>query len=147
MPALGSVPCSLPPGRPFGMVKSSRILQFIFVFATAVSAIGRKTPTVHGIDASKLRHESILLQNSLGNIPPEPPSCALVFFGIVKQFDDVVLPSIRRYLTGTNPRCDTYAHTYDVQSVNNTLNGEIGAKISVAEVRQVDFHCCKCASH
>jgi len=50
-------------------------------------------------------------------------SCALNFFGLVKQFD-VILPSIQKHLLDTNPTCDVYAHTYNVSHTTNPRNRE-----------------------
>uniref|UniRef100_A0A7S1BH99 Uncharacterized protein n=2 Tax=Corethron hystrix TaxID=216773 RepID=A0A7S1BH99_9STRA len=67
--------------------------------------------------------------------PSSGSRCALLFFGLPKKFKDVVLPSVRRHVTGPNPSCDVYAHAYNVTSTTNRRNGEADAPIFPEEVR------------
>ena len=59
--------------------------------------------------------------------------CALLFFGLVKEFQ-VVLPSINEYILQHNPECDVYAHTYNITSVTNKRNHEKNAPIRPYDV-------------
>jgi hypothetical protein len=38
-------------------------------------------------------------------------------FWTPKEKKEIVLPSIQKYIVETNPGCDLYAHTYDVNTV------------------------------
>ena len=62
------------------------------------------------------------------------PSCALLFFGLVKQFANVVLPSIRENILAYNPSCDVYAHTYNLTSISSPRNSENDCPVLVEEV-------------
>lgn len=55
--------------------------------------------------------------------------CALLFFGLVKQFPDIVLPSIRKHIIARNPDCDVFAHTYKLTATTNARNREFGDRI------------------
>uniref|UniRef100_A0A7S1FQT1 Uncharacterized protein n=1 Tax=Corethron hystrix TaxID=216773 RepID=A0A7S1FQT1_9STRA len=51
--------------------------------------------------------------------------CALLFFGLPKEFKNIVLPSIQKYILDVNPKCDIYAHAFDVKNaISNDRNGE-----------------------
>ncbi len=51
--------------------------------------------------------------------------CALLFFGLVKHFDDLALPSIQKNIVGPNHQCDIYLHTYNITDLPvNPRNGE-----------------------
>lgn len=56
---------------------------------------------------------------SIGAIEEEEPEepCALLFFGLVKQFKSVVLPSIRSNIIEPNRRCDIFLHTYNLTQI------------------------------
>ncbi len=56
-------------------------------------------------------------------------SCALLFFGVVKQFD-IVLPTIRQHVLNVNPNCTVFVHTYNIRTVTNPRNKEVDAPIS-----------------
>lgn len=47
----------------------------------------------------------------------EDTKCALLFFGLVKGFRDVALPSIQRNIIEQNKHCDVYLHTYNLTEV------------------------------
>ena len=50
--------------------------------------------------------------------------CALLFFGLAKKFQEIVLPTISSSILKHNPECDVYVHTYNVTSVSNPRNNE-----------------------
>lgn len=62
--------------------------------------------------------------------------CALLFFGLAKQFRSIVLPSIQEYIlnTGDNRRCDIYIHNYNVTKSVNPRAGEHDNVIDPMEV-------------
>ncbi len=43
--------------------------------------------------------------------------CALLFFGLVKDFKDLALPAIQKNIIAPNPHCDIFLHTYDLDQV------------------------------
>jgi len=43
--------------------------------------------------------------------------CALLFFGLVQEFEDYVYPSIEENILTPNPQCDVYLHTYNITSI------------------------------
>ncbi len=52
--------------------------------------------------------------------------CALLFFGLVKDFKDLALPAIQRNIIDPNPSCDVFLHTYDIDKVpENKRNREV----------------------
>ena len=65
----------------------------------------------------------------------EADGCALLFFGLPKQFRSTVLPSIRTHILASNAACAVYAHTYNISKVTTLRNGERAAPIFAAEVR------------
>ena len=60
--------------------------------------------------------------------------CALLFFGLAKNFKEEVLPSIRKYILDVNPYCDIYAHTYNIHAVTNPRNEENNTSVYPLEV-------------
>lgn len=56
-------------------------------------------------------------------------SCALLFFGVVKEFK-VVLPSIHRHILNVNPNCSIFVHTYNINIITNPRNYESNSSIS-----------------
>mmetsp|Transcript_59 Transcript_59/g.63 ORF Transcript_59/g.63 Transcript_59/m.63 type:complete len:395 (+) Transcript_59:36-1220(+) len=44
------------------------------------------------------------------------PKCALLFFGLVKEFEHHVYPSIVKNILYPNPHCDVFLHTYNITS-------------------------------
>mmetsp|Transcript_26386 Transcript_26386/g.40500 ORF Transcript_26386/g.40500 Transcript_26386/m.40500 type:complete len:412 (-) Transcript_26386:112-1347(-) len=40
--------------------------------------------------------------------------CALLFFGLVKDFETLAYPSIRQNIIANNPKCDIFLHTYNI---------------------------------
>lgn len=60
--------------------------------------------------------------------------CALLFFGLAKHFNDMVYPSIQKYILNTNPNCDVYAHTYDIKEITNPRNKEDRTPVNPLEV-------------
>lgn len=60
--------------------------------------------------------------------------CALLFFGLAKHFNDIVFPSIQKYILNINPDCDVYAHTYDIKSITNPRNNEDHTPVNPLEV-------------
>ena len=58
--------------------------------------------------------------------PSEKKPCALLFFGLAKQFRSIVLPSIQKYIldVSENGRCDIFVHNYNVTMSVNPRAGE-----------------------
>ena len=44
--------------------------------------------------------------------------CALLFFGLFRDFRALALPSIQRNVLAHNSHCDIYLHTYNISSVH-----------------------------
>jgi len=61
-------------------------------------------------------------------------TCALLFFGLPKQFKEVALPSIIEHILGPNPTCDVYAHTYKKESLTSAINKEFNTTLHTDEV-------------
>lgn len=40
--------------------------------------------------------------------------CALLFFGLIKDFDELALPAIQQHILQPNPQCDVFLHTYNI---------------------------------
>lgn len=59
--------------------------------------------------------ESVALSKSSNGEMNEP--CALLFFGLVKEFQSIILPSIKRNILESNKNCDVFLHTYNLTQV------------------------------
>jgi hypothetical protein len=46
-------------------------------------------------------------------------SCALLFFGVGRQFLDVAFPSIQKFILDVNPDCDIFVHSYNVTTIQS----------------------------
>lgn len=57
--------------------------------------------------------ESIALSSQSSNEEMKEP-CALLFFGLVKEFQSIILPSIERSILESNRNCDVFLHTYNL---------------------------------
>ena len=88
------------------------------------------------LESAELK-ERVVVASQQQNVENEPPQgkptrtvpCALLFFGLPKVFDDVVLPSIQKHIIEPNNECDVYAHTYNISITNNERNGEDAAAV------------------
>lgn len=80
------------------------------------------------------RRYDVALRNR--SIPPEKKPCALLFFGLAKQFRSIVLPSIQKYIleVSENGRCDIFIHNYNVTTSVNPRAGEHNNVIDPTEV-------------
>lgn len=47
----------------------------------------------------------------------DKPPCALLFFGLIKEFKNLVYPAINSTILQQNPHCDVYLHTYNLTSI------------------------------
>ena len=61
--------------------------------------------------------------------------CALLFFGLAKEFKSTILPSIQKQIIQHNQHCDIFLHTYNITEVPiNVRNGETGSsRMNIAE--------------
>ncbi|CAJ1949977.1 unnamed protein product [Cylindrotheca closterium] len=55
-----------------------------------------------------------LLTTTPHHPPSQQPPCALLFFGLIKDFVELALPAIRRHILQPNPQCDVFLHTYNI---------------------------------
>ena len=85
--------------------------------------------------------EKSILSNLRGKLfgspPPTKKPCALLFFGLAKQFRSLILPSIEQYILSipANEQCDIFAHTYDVtEVVGKSHKNETGIIINPKEI-------------
>jgi len=62
--------------------------------------------------------------------------CALLFFGLAKQFRSIVSPSIQKYIleVSENGRRDIFVHNYNVTESNNPRAGEQNTTIDPTEI-------------
>jgi hypothetical protein len=64
-------------------------------------------------------------------IPVQPHSdCALLFFGLPKQFTEQVLPTVQEHIIKHNPKCDIFAHSFKVSQMSNPRNNETAVIIN-----------------
>lgn len=70
-----------------------------------------------------------------GERPTAP--CALLFFGLPRAFESLVLPSIRENILETNPTCDVFIHFYN-QTYDNAGRSGKGGLVRPDEVRLLD---------
>ena len=58
--------------------------------------------------------------------PARHEPCALLFFGLLKHFEDIALPAIRKNILQNNPQCDIFLHTYELKELPiNARNTEL----------------------
>lgn len=67
-------------------------------------------------------------------ITSERHPCALLFFGLAKNFKDLVYPSIRDNILRANPHCDVFAHTYNISVLKSHRNQGHGNVINASEI-------------
>lgn len=60
--------------------------------------------------------------------------CSLCFFGLPKQFKEIVYPSIFQNIIQANPSCDIFVHTYNITMTNNARNDEKDVAIHIEEI-------------
>ncbi len=73
--------------------------------------------------------------NQITKVDNSDKPCALLFFGLVKDFKDLALPAVQRNIIGPNPHCDIFLHTFDINEVpeNKRNNERNNAKINPRE--------------
>ena len=93
-------------------------------------------PFADGARSSKGQRDSMQVREELEEDPfrGQNVSCAILFFGLVKQFKQIVLPSISEHLIRSNPSCDVYAHTYNISHFTNPRNEEFDCVIQPGDV-------------
>jgi hypothetical protein len=96
-----------------------------FLITVTVLSIGATLlqSSYSSVSVSSLSRESSPIQN-----------CALLFFGLPREFKRFVLPSIQRNLLEINPHCDIFIHTYNISTLSNPRNGEWKSSIDVSQV-------------
>lgn len=69
-------------------------------------------------------------------------TCALLFFGLMKSFEDLALPVIKQNILKNNPHCDIFLHTYGLdKSLLNECNKEIKSdKINTTDAYLLTKH-------
>ena len=85
-------------------------------------------------DQNIISAKTSTLQISEKNTKRHEKKCAFIFFGLVKRFQDLVYPSIKKYLLGVNPKCDIFAHTWNISSFDNPRNQEQNCMINYSDV-------------
>lgn len=81
-----------------------------------------------------VKHEVMMpLRSSLSSMP-NSSGCALLFFGLTKQFKNICLPSIRKHILSNNPTCDIFMHTYNKTTIMSARNGEKNSPLKIEEV-------------
>ena len=65
--------------------------------------------------------------------------CALIFYGLPRAFESLVLPSVRKNVLETNPACDVYVHFYN-QTLDRPGRSGNGGPIDPGEVYLLDEH-------
>ena len=61
-------------------------------------------------------------------------SCALLFYGLPIKFNEIVYPSVKKYIIDTNPACDIYVHTYNVSKIYQSMNQDANTDVHINEV-------------
>eukprot|EP00547_Thalassionema_nitzschioides_P007103 CAMPEP_0194210234 /NCGR_PEP_ID=MMETSP0156-20130528/8108_1 /TAXON_ID=33649 /ORGANISM="Thalassionema nitzschioides, Strain L26-B" /LENGTH=366 /DNA_ID=CAMNT_0038937557 /DNA_START=33 /DNA_END=1130 /DNA_ORIENTATION=- len=82
-----------------------RWLLVLFIFISCTSNIYR------GFQFDKYLQEEDAVD------PSCEKKCALLFFGLVKEYRELILPSIRRNILELNPHCDIFLHTYNLTNI------------------------------
>jgi len=92
----------------------------------------KKYAMIH--ENSKTSVERGICTKNIKDLVPKVKECALLFFGLAKHFNDIVFPSIQKYILDINPDCDVYAHTYDIKNITNPRNNEDHTPVNPLEV-------------
>ena len=91
-------------------LRSTRMLLMIFF-------------TVSSVIITLANYQIAYLTNYNNDTKKDP--CALLFFGLMKSFENVALPAIREKILKHNSHCDIILHTYDLNTTPlNSRNGE-----------------------
>ena len=96
-------------------------------------------PTRHLINASSDINAAVSANNSSFSLSMTSstsfaPQCALLFFGLPRNFKRIILPSIKEYILSYNKNCDVFLHSYNVTSISNPLSQENNTKLNINEV-------------
>ncbi len=67
----------------------------------------------------------------------ETTPCAILFFGLPRAFESLVLPSVRKNVLQTNPACDVYVHYYN-QTLDRPGRSGKGGRIHPGDVYLLD---------
>ena len=60
--------------------------------------------------------------------------CALLFFGLPRNFKELCLPSIQKFVLETNPHCDVFAHSYNVTSMSSERSNEHETPVNIQDL-------------
>jgi hypothetical protein len=86
--------------------------------------------------ATNSKNKLSSLQDAHSSEDHKEPKYALLFFGLAKQFREVVLPSIQKNILAIseNAKCDIYLHNYNITTTSNPRNKERAAPVYPEEV-------------
>ena len=113
-----------------------RLISLVKVGLTGMSIWGAILLLVievaHHTHIRPLRRAYILSEHLPVNPQAPPPlneegaqGCALLFFGLPRNFKDFCLPSIRKHILEHNKDCDIFVHTYNKTSEGGSLGGAV----------------------
>lgn len=90
------------------------------------------TTTSSSMTTTSIGIETDNISNNISNNKP----CALLFFGLVKHFEDVALPGILKNVIAPQKQCDIYLHTYNISKAPiNKRNGDsVAPKLNTSQV-------------
>ena len=103
-------------------------------FILHLAGKGKKDRDTLGLKYSATVKEGVTSTLETPQMSNTVRECALLFFGLAKHFNDIVYPSIQKYILNINPDCDVYAHTYDIKEITNPRNKEDHTPVNPLEV-------------
>ncbi|KAL3933120.1 MAG: hypothetical protein SGBAC_010536 [Bacillariaceae sp.] len=75
----------------------------------SINGAGTSAPLEQGPETTSASQVAV---DVVGHQPVK--RCALLFFGLIKDFDQLALPAIQQHILQPNPQCDVFLHTYNI---------------------------------
>jgi len=76
-----------------------------------------------------INHDEIITKDS------DDPHCALLFFGLPRQFKSIVYPTIKKYVIDPNQNCKIFVHAYNVTQANEARSGTSTGHVNIEELK------------
>jgi len=73
-------------------------------------------------------NDKINIENSFDN------SCALLFFGLPRQFKDIAFPSIKKHIIDPNKNCKIFIHAYNVKQAVESRDKISNGRVDIEEL-------------
>lgn len=100
-----------------GILKTGIFVSLVTVVSSWLLFLSYATPLSKHNDLSSQVDAISFEELEIGNEnDANPKKCALLFFGLLKDFKTLSLPTIKKNIIAPNPSCDVFLHTYDIEA-------------------------------